>query len=400
MVHIPLFGFFKGGVQLLRVPQGAQGADGQNLSLAAGEQAGAVDTGNDAHFGSQGPHIGEAAAVYALALVQDQAADHILLQLVHTLAQLGGAVGIFFGKMLVHIGSDGIDASVADGLVIGVYGLFHGVHGIALDGLEHLFRDLHAGIDGGLLKVFGLDVADELDQVLDDLVTFFDGGQHHVVGELVGTGFDHDHLFHAAGNGQLQAGVFALLAVGTDDIAIFLGIAHLDAGNGAPPGDVGHGQGNGSAQHGGYLGRIVIIHAHDGAVDAHIVAHIAGEEGADLAVDHAGDQDGLLAGTALAAQEAAGDAPHGIELFFKIHAERKEIDTVAGGFGHGDTGQHRGIAEGHQGGAVAEAGHLTKFYLEFAAAQHRFINAMLGKSCMLYHNRVPPFLIFVSRRGP
>ena len=393
VVHIALLGLFPGGIQLLSVTQGAQRADGQDLGLAAGEHTGTVNTGDHADFGSQRTDIGQGTAVNTLALVQDQTADNVLLQLVHALAQLGGGVGIDVGKVLVHIGGDGVDAGVTDGLVVGVDGFLDGVHGVALNSLEHLVGDLHAGINSRLLEVFGLDVADEHDQILDDFVTLLDGGQHHVIGELVGAGLDHDHLLHRAGNGQLQDGLLTLLAVGADDVALFLGVAHHNTGDGALPGNVGHGQGDGGADHSGNLGRVVVLHAHDGAVDAHVVAHIGGEEGADLTVDHTGGQDGLLAGTALAAHETAGDAAHGVQLLFIIHAQGEEVDAVAGSLGHGDAGQNGGVAKRHQSGTVCQAGHLAQLNLEGTAAQRGFVNTVLGESCMLYHCGYLPFII-------
>mgnify|MGYP000727240406 CR=1 FL=1 len=50
----------------------AQSAGGEHLRLAAGEHAGAVHAGQDAHFGSQRADLVDAAAVHALALVQHQ----------------------------------------------------------------------------------------------------------------------------------------------------------------------------------------------------------------------------------------------------------------------------------------------------------------------------------------
>ena len=58
-------------------------ASGQHLGLAAGEHAGAVYAGQQAHFGGQRADLVDAAAVHALALVQQPAAHHELLHLVH-----------------------------------------------------------------------------------------------------------------------------------------------------------------------------------------------------------------------------------------------------------------------------------------------------------------------------
>ena len=48
--------------------QGVQGAHGQHLGLAAGEQAGAVDPGQHAHLGGQGTDLVLRPAVHPVAL--------------------------------------------------------------------------------------------------------------------------------------------------------------------------------------------------------------------------------------------------------------------------------------------------------------------------------------------
>ena len=53
VVHIALLGLFPDGVELLGGGKRVERADGEHLRLAAGEQARAVDAGQDADFGSE-----------------------------------------------------------------------------------------------------------------------------------------------------------------------------------------------------------------------------------------------------------------------------------------------------------------------------------------------------------
>ena len=53
------------------------------------------------------------------------------------------------------------------------------------------------------------------------------------------------------------------------------------------------------------------------------------ERGAQRAVDEAAGQDGPLGGTALAAEERAGDLAHGVHALFDVHGEGEEVDAFA-----------------------------------------------------------------------
>ena len=126
--------------------------------------------------------------------------------------------------------------------------------------------------------------------------------------DLVGTGLDHDDLFLAGGQRQGEVAVLALLLRGVQhDLAVHQTDKHT--GNRAVPWNIRHGDGQGRTVHAGNFGRAVGVLAHDGHGHADIVAHILGEQRADGAVHNAGGQDGVLAGAALTAHEAAGDAP-------------------------------------------------------------------------------------------
>src|SRR5699024_10359616 len=112
------------------------------------------------------------------------------------------------------------------------------------------------------------------------LVGQLDGGEHGVVVHLVGAGLDHDHLLAGGDHGDVQVADLPLLAVGVQH-QLAVHEAHLQRAHWAVPGDVGDGQGGGGADQGGDLRGAVVIHAHDGGHDGHVVAEVGGEQGPD-----------------------------------------------------------------------------------------------------------------------
>ena len=375
VVDIPL-GLLVGQiVHGLAVLGAAQGTGGQHLGLAAGEHTRTVDPGQDAHFGGQGPDLVDAAAVHPLALVQQPPADDLLLHLVADQVQVGvGQVGVFPGDVV----QDGQQRGVPDVLVVGVHGGLEAVQVLVADGVEDIHVDargleLHFG-----LAPLGHDVVDEGDDLLDLHMGVLDGLEHGVLVHLVGAGLDHDDLVHGAGHGQGQVADAALLIGGVDDdLAVHQ--AHLDAADGAVPGDLGHSRHQRRADHAGDLGAAVGVQAHDGHGDAHIVAHLLGEQGAHGAVHHAAGQDGPLAGTALAAHKAAGDAAGGVQLFLILHAQGEEVDALPGLGAHGDVAQHHRLAVADQGAGVGQPAHLAHFCLEGAACQFHLVDLVMGE---------------------
>ncbi len=375
VVHVALFLFLPDGVQLLAGGEGVQGSHGEHLGLAAGEQGGTVDPGQHAHLGGQGTDLVLLAAVHPVAL-EEPGLDDLLLELIGDFVQVLVHLGILFQEELVPVVDEGVPALLPDVLVVGVHGGLGLVHGGLHDLVEELLVEVGMVVGHLLLADLGHDAVDEVHLGLDLLVGLHDGLVHHVVGDLVGPGLDHDHLGAGGGHGQVQLGGVLLLLVGVhDDLAVH--IAHLQAADGAAPGNVGHGQTGGHAHHGGGLRGAVPVHAHDGAGDHHVVAEVAGEEGTDGAVDDPAGQHGGQGGLALPAHEGAGDAADGIELFLKVHAQGEEVHPVSGAGGGGDGHQHGGIPVADHGGSVGQLGHLAELQGEGAAGDLGLVDVVV-----------------------
>ena len=283
MVHIPLLRLLPDGVQLLVGGEGVQGADGKHLGLAAGEEAGAVGPGQHAHLGGQGPDLVLLAAVHAVAL-QKPLLDDLLLELVGELLQVLVHIRIFLQILLVPLLDHGVPAGLPDVLVVGVHGGLGLVHEVRHDLVEQLLVEIRVRILKLGLAHLGDHLIDQGDDLLILLMGHLDGLEHLVVGDLVGAGLDHDHLFAGGDHGDVQVADLALLAVGVEhQLAVHK--AHLQGAHGAVPGDVGDGQGGGGADQGGDLWRAVVVHAHDRAHDGHVIAEVGGEQGPDGPVD-------------------------------------------------------------------------------------------------------------------
>ena len=336
-----------------------------------------MDPGQHAHLGGQGPDLVLLAAIHPVAL-QQPGLDDLLLEFIGDLLQVLIHLGIVLQEQLVPLFDELVPAGLPDVLIVGIHGGLGLVHG----GVHDLLKQFIVKVGVGIVKLGLADLGDHLvDQghlLLIFLMGHADGLEHHVVGHLVGAGLDHDHLLAGGHNGHVQIADLALLADGIEH-QLPVHQAHLQSAHGAVPGNVGDGQGGGGADEAADLGGAVVVHAHDGAHNGHVVAEVVREQGADGAIDDAGGQNALLAGAALPAVEAAGDAAHSVQLFLKVHAQGEEVDAVPGTGGGGDAAQHTGLAIGDHDGGVGQLRQLSDLQGQGAARQVHGVLVVVGE---------------------
>ena len=263
-------------------------------------------------------------------------------------------------------------------LVIGIHGSHSFFHAKVQNFLEQFFIEICMRIVELFLADLSHHLVDEGDLLLGFLEAFFDALQHNLVGDLVGASFDHDHFFAGSHHGGQHFADLALFLVGVDD-DLAIHITHVDAAHGAVPGDVGDSQSGGGADGGSDLRLAVIVHAQDGADHGHVIAEVAGEQGTDGAVDAAGSQDSIQAGTAFSAHEGAGDAPHSVQLFLKIHGQREEVDAVSGTGGGGSGAEHGSLAVADDHSGVGQLTDLAHLQLQGATSQLHLIYLVIGE---------------------
>ena len=210
------------------------------------------------------------------------------------------------------------------------------------------------------------------------LVRLHDALVHDLLGNFLRLGLDHDDLLVGRGDGGDHAVALALFLGGVKEVLLTVP-AEDDAGDGAVERHVGDRNGGGGADHGGDLGAAVAVNAQHFAGDDDVVAQVGREEGTHRTVDQTGGENGVEAGLALTAHEAAGDAADGVELLVEVDGKREVVDAVlrAGGGGAGD--EHGGLAVADQNGGVAQLGHLADFHRKRAALKGHFILFVVGE---------------------
>ena len=343
VMHVAL-GFLVGdAVEDLHFAHRAQRGDGHHLRFAAGEHGGTVRTRQHAHFAPDGANLGQRAAVGTNAFLEDAGAHDLFVDVIQRIADFLLAAFELLGEMLERFLLDLLLARLALVTVEGFEDPLAALERIFAHGrIDVLAGDLHEHF-ALFLADFGSDLLLQRDDGLDLLMSEQNRLEHGFFGNLVRARFDHHHGVLRAGDGQVQVALFALLVVRVkDELAVHK--THLRRADRAAEGDIGNHQSGACADHGRNFRRQVRIHGKHGGHYLHVVAHALGEERAQRTVDQAGSQRGLLRGTAFALDEAAGDLAHGVQLLFKIAAEREEVNAITGLVAHRGANEHGGVA--------------------------------------------------------
>ena len=376
VVNVALLLLLEDGVELLCIAQRAEGAERQNLGLTAGEHTGTVNARQNVNFSSQRTDFLHAAAIDALAVCQP-AADDLLLELVHALAEVCAVLFlVLVGQGRLECVNDLANACVADGLVVGIHSDLELVVALCLELVEQVVVDVVMLILELRLADLVLDGLDERADLLQLLMSLHEGVKHLVLRNFLRAGLDHDDLVLGRAQGNVHLGNLALLGGRVDD-GLAVDDADLAAGYNVVERDVGDGDRDGSAQQSDYLGRVVIIVLEDGADDGNVVAQVFREQRTHRAVDLTGGQDRLLGRTALAAHEGAGDAAYGVHALLEVNGEREKVDAVARLCGCGSGNEDCGLAVANEAGAVCQLRHLAGLDGQLAAGDLGLKNAVV-----------------------
>ncbi len=350
-----------------------------------------MNSGEQAYLGCQRTDIVKASAVNTLALVEPVAHD-LLLQLVDALVDHECLFGIFLIELGVDVVLDGVEHFLTLVLVVGIKSYLYTICRKCLDGIEHIvihFLGLKFKL---LLAYLSLDVADKGNYLLYLLMPLDDGIEHSVVVNFVCACLDHDYLFHCACNGEVKVIPFTLCKGGVEDY-LTVHKAYADAGNGAVPGNIGYGYGNGGGYHTQYLGLCVGIYGEDGHNNGHVISHILGEKGSDRAVNHTGGEYRLITGLALTLGERAGDAAYGVHLLLIVNRQREEVYALPGLYACGNVCHNGGVAVSYPAGAVGELAGLACFNSELTPCKHSLEYSVIVKSLSCVHINLHLFLL-------
>ena len=349
-------------VDVLLVLAGAQGGDDQGLGFAAREQRRTVGARQDADFRDDGADLVQGAAVDAVAVLDDVATQDVGFAFLKRGRELG-RVDAFRLLVGLHQGLGGLLLGGVDARAAVILARV-GVGGLDLFADQRLDRSDHVRV------VFGLEVErllggvlgqvdDGVDDRLHARVREHQGLEHLLFRQLLGFGFDHHQGVLRARDDQVQ-GAFAHLVDGR--VQHQFAVDHADA-RGADRAHEGHardgqsGRGGDHAQDVGIVLKVVLQHGDD---DLGLVLEALDEQGADRAVDQAGDQGLLLGRTAFTLEVAARDLARRKGLFLVVDRQGEEIQARLGLTAVDDGGQNHGLAVGRQHGAVGLTGDAAR----------------------------------------
>ena len=225
---------------------------------------------------------------------------------------------------------------------------------------------------------------------LDFIMSEHDGIEDVSFRNLFGTAFYHEDGVLCAGNANVHVAGFGLFYCRVaNEFAV--NAADADTGDRAGKGNVGHAQGNGSADHGSDFRSIVVVYAEIISDDVYVVAVCFREERTDRAVDEAGKECSRFRRFAFPFDKAAGDLPYGVHFFFIIDSQGEEICIFPGFLRARCRDEYGCIAVTYQGGTTSLFGELSYFDDEGTAGKihleylfFHIFKSSLQCSCNLY----------------
>jgi hypothetical protein len=154
------------------------------------------------------------------------------------------------------------------------------------------------------------------------------GVEDRRLGDLVGAGLDHEDGLLGARDNEVQRALEHPLLVGVHDEVALLVLADAHCADRERERDVRHHQRGAGAVHREDVVRVHVVDRHRDRDQLGLSPPALGEERAQRAVDHARREGALLAGAALAAEEAAGDLARGVHALLDVDGQGEEIDVA------------------------------------------------------------------------
>ena len=180
----------------------------------------------------------------------------------------------------------------------------------------------------------------------------FDGVNHPVFLDFVGSSLDHDDGLCRANHHQIQL-AFAHFAVGRIDDKFVVQQADTHGSDRSLEGNVGNSQRARRAIDGGDIGIVLGIGREHEGDHLGIIPESFGKQRANGTVDLAADQGFPFTGAAFALDEASGDSAPGVGVFAVIDGQREKVSPARPGIRVGaGGGEHYVLARAHHDGAV------------------------------------------------
>ena len=321
-----------------------------------------MGAGQQSNLAGERPHFGKLASVRALAFANNLLA-HNLLE--HVVEHAGDdLLVVLLGELVESLPFGGPNVLVALAAALtAVDDAFYRWADervdlgdelrISLPGQDDLrLRNADLGGDGVLqFDDANVGLLPDAQRLEDDLFANF-----------LGARLDHDDGVAAAGDAEVELAARKLFEGGIHD-QFAVDVPHARRRDRAVERDVRNRQGSRGADNAKDVGLVRVVGGEHGDDNLHLVAHPLGEAGAQRPVGQARGQRSLSGGAALAAEEAAGNAPDGVEALFVLDGEGEEVEPLADA-AHDGGHEDDGVAIPNDGGAVGLLGKLAGLYGE------------------------------------
>ncbi|KKR74136.1 MAG: hypothetical protein UU16_C0005G0023 [Candidatus Woesebacteria bacterium GW2011_GWA2_40_7] len=226
-------------VQHLLLAGGAQGGDGQDLGLPAGEKAGAVGARQEAYLAAKGADFRDAAPADAPALIQD-AGPYLGLEL-----DIDGGQDFFLGEGLAEVPAELLGELSKHLLALILVLLGQGLRQLHIDDFGDGFHRRRVSLgfgDGQLGQAHRLpELLLQLDDALVGLVGEFDRFEDYFLADFLGPRLHHDDLITGADDDQVELTLFQLGHLGIEH-QLTVDVADVDGADRSVEGYLGHRQ--------------------------------------------------------------------------------------------------------------------------------------------------------------
>ncbi len=201
---------------------------------------------------------------------------------------------------------------------------------------------------------------DRLDRDLHLLVAEHHGAEHHVLGQAVRLGLDHQHRVGRAGDDEVELRGLQY-GVGRVQHVLAVDVADSRTADRAPERHAGNRERGRGAEHRRDVRIDLGVERHDGRDDLHFVVEAFREQRADRTVDQPRRQCFLLGGATFALEEAAGDAAGRVRLLDVVDGQREEVLARLRLLASDRRDENDGVAHRNDDGTVGLARHAAGF---------------------------------------
>ena len=361
------------GIKFLRVLARSERRQRHRLGFAAGKDRGAMRAGQNAYLAPDRPHHVHGPSVEPPALVQNQRAHILLLDIIRRVLEdeLSHLLRPeFLDKLLAYFLEDGIDGAFPGELAVRKQG---GHDPVAREGLgfgQDLLRHDGYGDVAFLLAGDRRQLVLGFDERLAAFVPEFEGRVEIRLADLLGRAFIHDDVARVSHVNQIQvAGQHLRVGRVRHELALDSSDAHRTQR--PRPRDVANRQRRGCADDAQDVGIVLAVGAEHHRLHLHFVVPTLGKERADGPVREPAGEDFLFGWPALAFEIAAGKPARRGRFFPVINREGEKILAGLGLGGSHRRDEHDGLAELHGDGAV-------RLFCKFPRLDNDLLVAQLG----------------------